>query len=175
MTVRALTLYSIPGESKKLEENLTRARKWLLAVRAQTTEERNMRLMGLVWSKAGRGDVERAMADVLKHQQPGGGWSQLPQLEPDAYATGESLYALRQAGLKPNEDAYRRGVQFLLGTQYRDGAWLVKTRAFPQQPYFESGYPFGRHQWISAQGTAWASLAISETLPDAAPEPRSRE
>ena len=40
-------------------------------------------------------------------------------------------------------DAYRMGVAFLLKNQYQDGAWLVKTRSFPVQPYFESGYPFG--------------------------------
>jgi hypothetical protein len=39
-------------------------------------------------------------------------------------------------------------------------------RALPVQPYFESGFPFGRHQWISAAGTAWAALAIAQTLPD---------
>lgn len=49
-------------------------------------------------------------------------------------------------------------------------AWFVKTRAYPVQPYFESGYPFGRNQWISAAGAGWASLAIANTLPDVAPD-----
>jgi hypothetical protein len=66
------------------------------------------------------------------------------------------------------DPAYRKGVAFLLGSQYQDGPWLVKTHSFPVQRYFESGFPFGRHQWISAAGTGWASLAIAQTLPDAA-------
>ena len=61
---------------------------------------------------------------------------------------------------------YRKGVAFLLGSQYQDGAWLVRTHSFPTQRYFESGFPFGRHQWISAAGTSWAALAIAQTLPD---------
>jgi hypothetical protein len=172
LAVRAITLYPIPGQAKRLEENLRRARKWLIAAKARTTEERTMRLMGLVWSKAARSDINGAVSEVLKQQQPEGGWSQLPQLEPDAYATGSSLYALRQAGMQPIAEPYRRGIRFLLRTQYRDGAWLVKTRSFPSQRYFESGYPFGRHQWVSAQGSGWASLAIAETLKDAAETPR---
>ena len=66
----------------------------------------------------------------------------------------------------PTDEAYRKGVAFLLGSQYQDGPWLVKTHSFPVQRYFESGFPFGRHQWISAAGTTWASLAIAQTLPD---------
>ena len=38
---------------------------------------------------------------------------------------------------------------------------------FPVQRYFESGFPYGRNQWISTSGTSWASLAIAQTLPDA--------
>jgi hypothetical protein len=52
-----------------------------------------------------------------------------------------ALCALHEAGISPEHDGYRKGVSFLLKNQYRDGAWLVKTRAFPVQPYFESGYP----------------------------------
>ena len=71
-------------------------------------------------------------------------------------------------GSLPKKTAYRKGVAFLLGTQYQDGTWLVKTYAFPVQRYFESGFPFGRHQWISTAGTSWATLAIAQTLRDAA-------
>ena len=59
-----------------------------------------------------------------------------------------------------------RGAVFLLKSQYQNGAWFVKSRAYPVQPYFESGYPFGHNQWISATAAGWASLAIAETLPD---------
>jgi len=31
------------------------------------------------------------------------------------------------------------------------------------QPYFDSGFPYEHDQWISAAGTAWASMALSVT------------
>jgi hypothetical protein len=37
----------------------------------------------------------------------------------------------------------------------------VKSRAVKFQPYFESGFPYGHDQWISASATAWATVAIS--------------
>ena len=75
-------------------------------------------------------------------------------------------FGLWALGGATRDEIYRKGVAFLLSTQYQDGAWLVKTHSFPQQRYFESGFPFGRHQWISSAGTSWATLAIAETLPD---------
>ena len=84
--------------------------------------------------------------------------------------SGRAVFqALHEAGIPVPDAVYRKGVSFLLTTQYPDGSWLVRTRAFPVQPYFESGFPFGRHQWISAAGTAWAALAIAATLPDGNP------
>ena len=133
-----------------------------------TAEERAMRLMGLVWTKAAQPAVQAAIDDLVRRQTTAGGWSQLPQLDPDAYATGLTLVALHEAGMRVTDPAYRKGVSFLLASQYPDGSWLVRSRAFPTQPYFESGFPFGRHQWVSAAGTAWAAQAIALTLPDAA-------
>jgi hypothetical protein len=166
MAVRALTLYPLPGRSKEVEETLRRARTWLLATQPRNTEERNMRLMGLAWTKAAPKEVQAAAHDVLTQQQADGGWKQLPQWTPDAYATGMALYALLESGMPLNAEPYRKGISFLLRNQYRDGSWFVKTRSSPVQPYFESGYPFGSNQWISAQGAAWATLAIAATLPD---------
>ena len=125
-----------------------------------------MRLMGLVWTEAPRARVADAIREVRQNQETSGGWSQFGRTEPDAYATGLSLYALNVAGVPTNDQAYRKGVSFLLRTQYADGTWLVRTHSFPVQRYFESGFPYGRHQWISASGTSWASLAIAQTLAD---------
>ena len=124
--------------------------------------------MGLVWTDVPRSRVDAAIKEIRDRQEASGGWSQFGRTEPDAYATGLSLYALHVAGVPPADEVYRKGVAFLLGTQYQDGAWLVKTRSFPVQRYFESGFPFGRNQWISAAGTSWATLAIAQTLPDRA-------
>jgi len=165
MAAAGLTSYDIPALESQIEQSLRRAQQWLLAAEPKSAEERGMRLMGLVWTKAARPRVEAAIRDVRARQDADGGWSQFDRTAPDAYATGLSLFALCVAGVPPTADSYQKGVAFLLGTQYQDGTWLVKTHSFPVQRYFESGFPFGRHQWISTAGTSWASLAIAQTLP----------
>jgi len=166
MAVRTLTLYPIPGEKARFELTIRRAQSWLIGVNPATTEERNMRLMGLAWTKATPQILHEASRQVVGQQRPDGGWPQLPNTPPDAYGTGTSLYALHEAGMAVTDEPYRKGVAFLLKTQYQSGAWFVKTRSYPAQPYFESGFPFGHNQWISAAGTGWASLAVANTLPN---------
>jgi N-acyl-D-amino-acid deacylase len=94
-------------------------------------------------------------------------------LETDAYGTGQALVALQSAAAIPASDpAIQRGIAFLLRTQFADGSWLVRTRSFPFQPYKESGFPYGKDQWISAAGTSWAAMALSLALPPQKEEPR---
>ena len=169
ITARALALYPLPGRLQQLDQALARARRYLMTAPTASAEERAMRLLGLVWTKAADSAIKAASQEIVRRQNATGAWSQLDQLEPDAYATGLSLVALHEAGMAVTDDTYRKGVRFLLTTQYADGAWFVRTRAFPTQPYFESGFPFGRHQWISAAGTGWAARAIALTLRDVAP------
>jgi len=162
-----LKSYPLPGRKSEVENSLRLARRWLLAAQPKSAEERAMRLMGLVWTDASRAQVADAIRAVRDQQETGGGWSQFGRTPPDAYATGLSLYALHIAGMAATDDTYKKGVAFLLDTQYQDGTWLVRTHSFPVQRYFESGFPYGRHQWISTAGTSWASLAIAQTLQDA--------
>ena len=99
---------------------------------------------------------------LVAAQHQDGGWSQNPNLASDAYATGESLWALREAGvLSVSDPVYQRGVKFLLSTQWEDGSWYVRSRAVKFQPYFQSGFPFEHDQWISATATAWAVRALA--------------
>jgi ankyrin repeat protein len=166
MAVRALTLYPIEGAKQEIDQKLRRARTWLLAAKPQSAEEYAMRLMGLAWTAASRHEVDAAAEEWIAQQRAAGGWSQVPHFEPDAYATGITLYALHEAGIPVTHPAYQKGVRFLLVNQHQDGSWFVRTRSFPVQPQMESGYPFGYNQWISAAGASWASLAIAYTLPN---------
>ena len=165
MAAAGLTAYDLPALKTQIDRSLRRAQQWLIAAEPKSAEERGMRLMGLVWTKAPRPRIDAAIRDVRARQEGDGGWSQFGRTAPDAYATGLSLFALCVAGVPAADASYQKGVAFLLRTQYPDGTWLVKTHSFPVQRYFESGFPYGRHQWISAAGTSWASLAIAQTLP----------
>jgi N-acyl-D-amino-acid deacylase len=104
------------------------------------------------------------MKTLLAEQRPDGGWAQLATLETDAYATGQALVALQTAGHAVTSSEYQRGVAFLMRTQFPDGSWLVRSRTFAVQPPRDSGFPHGKHQWISAAGTSWATMALSLAL-----------
>ncbi len=127
-----------------------------------STEDHALRLLGLAWSGAGKDVVQASARALVAAQRPDGGWSQLSSLTSDAYATGQALVALAESGAITTSDAaYKRGVDFLLKTQFADGSWFVKSRAIPLQPHFESGFPFGRDQFISAAASNWAARALA--------------
>jgi ankyrin repeat protein len=161
LSIRAMKLYG-----KQPDERIARAGEWLRTARPRTNEERAMQLLGLKWANVSQDEILKAARGLIAEQRPDGGWAQLPALETDAYATGQALVALNWAGaLAVSDPVYQRGAAFLLRTQLADGSWLVRTRTFPFQPYKESGFPHGKDQWISAAGTSWAAMALSEALP----------
>ena len=162
MAARSLQVYAPESQREDVQKRIGRAGAWLLEVKPRSNHERVYRLLGISWTKAGRQAIQGAVRDLRAEQQADGGWAQLPTMQSDAYATGQALYALNQAGGVPATDpAYRRGVQYLLRTQAEDGSWHVKTRALPVQPYFDSGFPYGHDQWISSAGTSWAAMALA--------------
>jgi squalene cyclase len=164
--MRSLQLYGKPEHAAVI----ARAAEWLRKREPKTNEDRAMRLLGLAWAKSDSRELSRAAAELLADQRQDGGWGQTATLETDAYATGQALVALYESGaVKVSDEAYQRGAGYLLRTQRADGSWLVRTRSFPLQPYKESGFPYGKDQWISAAGTSWAAMALSLTL-----EPPSR-
>jgi len=163
-TATALSLRAIQLYGTGQEDRVARASNWLRTATPRTIEERAMQLLGLAWAKAPADDIRKSMEALLAEQRPDGGWAQLAALETDAYATGQALVALQTAGHPVSSLEYRRGVAFLLRTQFPDGSWLVRTRTFPVQPLRESGFPHGKHQWISAAGTSWATMALSLAL-----------
>jgi hypothetical protein len=104
--------------------------------------------------------VERHEHELLGLQRKDGGWAQTPWLSSDAYATGQVLYALHEAGMPASHEAYGRGVQYLARIQQNDGSWHVSSRAPKFQPFFQSGFPYDDDQWISSArrrpGQLWA-------------------
>ncbi|MBY0508284.1 MAG: ankyrin repeat domain-containing protein [Bryobacteraceae bacterium] len=159
LAVYMLKHYGRPEESAANAARIARAAAWLEGNRASQTQDMAFRLLGLAWSG---GNVAPAAKDLAAAQRADGGWSQLATMGSDAYATGEALYALNAAGGLPVTGAvYQKGVKYLLRTQAPDGSWHVASRSIWVQPYFESGFPYGHNQWISAAGTSWAAMALS--------------
>jgi hypothetical protein len=162
--IRALSTYGSAADAADTKGRIDRARAWLLATKAERTQERAFKLLGLQWSNADRRAIDAAVVALQSLQRPDGGWSQLPTLESDAYATGIALFALSEAGVPVRQAVYQAGLRYLLTTQASDGTWHVKSRSLVFQPYFESGYPYGSDQWISSAGTAYATLAITAAV-----------
>ena len=162
--VRALKAYGPPSDVVDTTARIAKARQWLLGTPATRMQEHAFRVLGLKWSGADRRALDAAAADLQALQQRDGGFSQLPTLPSDAYATGLALFALYEAGLPSTHQVYQAGLKYLLTTQAADGTWHVRSRSLEFQPYFESGYPYQRDQWISAAGAAYATLAIAAAV-----------
>lgn len=171
--VRALQFYAPAGRKPEYARRIERARTWLLSQTPVLNEDRVKQLLGLMWAGDKSDLLRAATAKLLAEQLPDGGWAQRPGFPSDAYATGQTLYALNQAGgIRSNDPAYLKGVSFLRRTQLADGSWHVRSRSVKFQPYFESGFPHGHDQWISAAASAWAAMAL--TLAPEAPAVASR-
>jgi ankyrin repeat protein len=166
LCIRALKAYGPPGRADEMNRRIAKARSWLLTATPVTAEERNMQLLGAYWAGADVAILKRLAGPILAAQQRDGGWRQREGLPTDAYATGQSLYVLAKAGgVAPTASAYQRGVQYLLATQSREGAWLVTSRSPKFQAFFNSGFPYSGNQWISAWATGWATMALAQAAP----------
>ena len=162
MMIRAMRDYASAQWPDEVARKNQKAKDWLRRTGARTNEERAFQLLGLSWGGARREDMEPMARRLLSLQRADGGWSQLDSLTSDSYATGQSLYALNQAGLLGTEEpAYQRGLSFLVRTQFEDGSWEVRSRTIPTIPFVSSGFPHGDNQFISAAATNWAVMALS--------------
>lgn len=109
------------------------------------------------------GDRQTTMKELLALQRPDGGWS-LPSLgnwkwnrgranDPtdspsDGYATGLVLVILHHAGLKADEPAVAKGLDWLRSHQRESGRW------------FTTSYNDSKHHYITNAGTAYAVMAL---------------
>lgn len=167
LAIRALKKYGTPEQKERIDRRLEQVREWLVRNWPEETEDSVFRLRALHAAGAPEAEIRRAAERLKLAQNPDGGWSQLPELASDPYATGSALVALYEAGgLSPDSPGYRQGLGFLIRTQHDDGSWYVKSRSKPFQTYFESGYPHGADQFISIAAAGWATAALSLALPE---------
>ncbi len=168
LAIRAIQLYASPAKTTKVNEMTARTRHWLETTKPLQQQELAFKLLGMHWCGS-TADLKRKVAETLvSMQNVDGGWSQLPTMSSDAYATGQTLYALFESGMiAPLDPVYQKGLAYLLKSQDESGAWIVQTRAYAIQPFVNSDFPpYDENQFISAAGSNWAVMALLNALPD---------
>jgi len=173
LAIQGMKHYATAAQKSPAGSSIAKAKSWLTNTPAKDQEDRVFRLWGLSFLESfesrepprpeTRKELTAARQALLSAQKEDGGWAQTDDMKSDAYATGQTLFILREVGGGSSDKAYQRGVQFLLRTQEPDGSWLVKTRSRPIQTYFDNGDPHGLDQFISTPATAWAAAALASS------------
>jgi len=167
LSMRDLQAFAPAAQREEYAAAVARAAVWLATAEPRVNEDYIFKILGLVWGRGSKAAIAETSAALVKRQQDDGGWRQLPDLPSDAYATGQALVALQQGGMKTTDAVYQKGVAFLVRSQLSDGSWHVISRSDPIQIYFESGFPYGKDQFISVAGSSWATaaLALAQVVP----------
>ncbi len=160
IAIQGLRAYAAESQAQARDEAIAKAKSWLANQTSGSQEDRTSRLWALVLLQSPPEELQAARAAVIAAQRADGGWAQIDSMESDAYATGQTLFRLKQAGLSTSDPIYRRGVEFLLKAQREDGSWFVQTRSKPVQVYFDNGDPHAKDQFISTPATCWALAAL---------------
>lgn len=170
MSIRAIQVYASPAKKAHVDELVARTKQWIEKANPDQQQELAFQLLGMQWCGSNKDQKIKVAEKLRSMQHADGGWSQLTTMKSDAYATGQTLYALYESGMaKPDDEVYQKGLSYLLKTQDETGAWIVATRSFPIQPFVNSDFPpYDENQFISAAATNWSTMALLNALPDKA-------
>jgi squalene-hopene/tetraprenyl-beta-curcumene cyclase len=116
----------------------------------------------ILWHRLGRpaSEWKRLDEQLRSAQNEDGGWSQIKSAQSDAYATGQALYALAEAGVTEDDEAVRRAQTFLEKSQRPDGAWAMTSRAI-----MGNGKVATMFEPITHAGSAWAVMGLVRSAP----------
>jgi hypothetical protein len=175
LTTLALLALSAPnapdmGNEGKLARE--RGLQWLLT--AKPDDELQPTVLRLIlWRRLGRPDSEWKLLEqqLRSLQKEDGGWSQINSANSDAYATGQALYALAEAGATKDDALIRRAQFFLEKSQREDGAWAMTSRAI-----MGNGKVATKFEPITHAGSAWAVMGLVRSAPaESTPDSASSE
>lgn len=142
-------------EVSPIRETRKKAGGWLASITpGDDMQATDLRLLVDVQERKPRKHVRAAISAILGRQNADGGWGQLRELPSDAYATGQTLYALSLAGVDRRRPEIRRAVSFLIANQREDGSWPISSRAHP------GAKPSGNPVPIGHFGSCWAILGL---------------
>lgn len=151
-----LALGALPGLSPEQEATAARADSWLATHPPAERSQQELALRLVLAARAHDAAATQALAAaLLALQHPSGGWCQIPEREPDAYATGQALLALGTAGMRTTELPVADGVAFLLRTQNPAGDWTMTSRTVAPD-----GSGAKNLEPITAAAAAWATLGL---------------
>ena len=142
-------------EKSEIRDSREKAAAWLVKTKpTETTQALGVRLFADARAGKSAKELQLTIDRLLALQNKDGGWGQVKDDASDAYATGQALYFLRLAGVKPDRSEVERGVSYLVTTQKEDGSWPMKSRAHPGEKPFTNPVP------ITYFGSAWATMGL---------------
>jgi squalene cyclase len=106
--------------------------------------------------------MQSTVDELLALQRNDGGWSQtVPELRSDAFATGQTLYALSLVGYTSERPAVQRGINFLVATQTEQGNWPMVSRSAPDGSEGSATLLTP----IECAASSWATLGLVRQAP----------
>ena len=142
---------------------LEKAIAWLDAAKlSDLHQEKVLKLLLAARAGKSRGEMQPMIDELLSLQRADGGWSQtVPEPRSDAFATGQSIYALSLAGYTAEQPAIQRAIDFLIATQTPEGSWPMLSRSTP------NGEPGSAKLLtpITCAASSWAVLGLSRVVP----------
>ena len=152
-----------PDASESQRAALSRAIAWLdAAKRSDLHQDQVLKVFLAARSAKPREMMQTTIDELLALQRADGGWSQtVPELKSDAFATGQTLYALSLAGYTAKRPEIKRGIDFLVATQSPDGSWPMISRSTPD------GSPGSAKLLtpITCAASSWATLGLARLVP----------
>jgi hypothetical protein len=165
--VMALQGTTGPEATKSQRAALSKAIAWLdRAKGSDIHQDKVLKVIRGARSGKPRKALRRTIDELLALQRADGGWSQtVPELKSDAFATGQTLYALSLVGFTAERPEIKHGIDFLVVTQKPDGSWPMTSRSTPD------GSPGSAKLLtpITCAASSWATLGLARLVPKAKP------
>jgi pimeloyl-ACP methyl ester carboxylesterase len=160
-----------PDSPKSHREALAKGVAWLDGtIRSDIHQDEVLKIILAVRAGAPRESLQTAIDGMLALQRTDGGWSQtVPNLKSDAFATGQTLYALSLAGLTVERPEIQRAIDFLVATQKPDGSWPMVSRSTPNGAEGSSKLLTP----INCAASSWAVLGLARLVPKDKPGTKS--
>jgi len=156
LALLSLTSPSVPDLGQRSQEAQQKGLAYLEADNADPSLQR-LALKLLLWRRLKRpaDEQEKIVQQIVALQNADGGFSQNKELASDGYATGQTLYALAEAGVPTDHPAVVKARAFLVKSQDAGGSWAMSSR--PGGPGGKSAKNVAP---ITYAGTAWAVMGL---------------